>query len=636
LLHIASVQLFVQRAQDVQSTFALTARNAATVAAICGRLDGLPLAIELAAGWVRSLSADEILIRLDNAFQVLVGGSRTAPTRQHTMWATLDWSHALLAPPEQALFRRLAVFAGDWDLPAIQEVCAGGEVPREDVLWLLRRLVDTSLVQMEDRTGGARYRLLEPVRDFARHHLEVSGEAHATRRAHAEYFRRWAQRVALEPEHHIADRAKLTLCLDRMEHEHNNIRLALQWLRDNGVVDSAVQLANAAAELWQTRGYLSEGRRWMADLLDRPGADAERRAMAFGWAGNFAWFQGDPIAARALHAESLALARQCGNDIQAAYTIGALGRDALALGDYAEAERLGQEALARARALGEPAEVQWTLCSLGTAAYEQMDWARAEMFFTESLASARASPACRPAEAVYGLGCVAHQSGQRARAHELIGDALAKLSEIGDRASMAQALVSVGHLHLDSHDPVRARAAFAASLEVTQDLEDRVGFARCFEAFAALAAATGQGECAWRLVGAADQVRAACHMPRAPVDRAQLARRLDPTRLRLGDDQVAVLLADGRALGLDEAIALALRSSGSDNSEGRAAQEPEELTAREREVMALVARGLTNQQIAEELVITRRTVAAHVEHILRKLGFSSRHQVASWAAERGV
>jgi non-specific serine/threonine protein kinase len=125
-------------------------------------------------------------------------------------------------------------------------------------------------------------------------------------------------------------------------------------------------------------------------------------------------------------------------------------------------------------------------------------------------------------------------------------------------------------------------------------------------------------------------------MPRAPVDRAQLARRLDPTRLRLGDDQVAVLLADGRALGLDEAIALALRSSGSDNSEGRAAQEPEELTAREREVMALVARGLTNQQIAEELVITRRTVAAHVEHILRKLGFSSRHQVASWAAERGV
>src|SRR6266568_8943123 len=230
LLEISSVRLFVERALAVQPMFKLTPQNAPTVAAICARLEGLPLAIELAAAWERALGVEEILQRLADTFQLLVGGSRTAPTRQQTLWATLDWSHALLASPEQALFHRLAVFAGGWNLAAAEAVCGGGEVAHGNVLSLLTRLLDSSLALEEESDGRARYRLLQPVRAFAADHLARSEAAEATHRAHATYFLERAAQLATSPQGDPAEWAGLGSRLDEMQRDYQNFRLALQWL----------------------------------------------------------------------------------------------------------------------------------------------------------------------------------------------------------------------------------------------------------------------------------------------------------------------------------------------------------------------------------------------------------------------
>ena len=375
LLEISSVRLFVERALAVQPMFKLTPQNTPTVAAICARLEGLPLAIELAAAWERALGVEEIL----------VGGSRTAPTRQQTLWATLDWSHALLASPEQALFHRLAVFAGGWNLAAAEAVCGGGEVAHSNVLSLLTRLLDSSLALEEESDGRARYRLLEPVRAFAADHLARSEDAEATHRAHATYFLERAAQLATSPRGDPAEWAGLGSRLDEMQRDYPNFRLALQWLSDRMPIESALQLANVLAELWQFRGYFSEGRAWMAKLLQRPGGEARTRGRALGWAGNFALFQGDPAAARALHAQNLAIDEEIGDHMHVAAILSDLGRDALAMGDYKAAERLCEDALSRFQALGDSglqaaAEELWTLYTLGMAAYEQTDWARAQAF----------------------------------------------------------------------------------------------------------------------------------------------------------------------------------------------------------------------------------------------------------------
>ena len=244
LAHVPSVRLFVERAQAVQPSFTLTAQNGQTVATICARLEGVPLAIELAAAWERALAVEDILARLADTLDLLVGGGPRAPTRQHTLRATLDWSHALLAPPEQVFFRRLAVFAGGWTLDAAESVCAGGEVARADVLLLLARLVDTSLVLKQEVDGRARYRLLEPVRAFALEHLMRSDDASVTESAHAGYFLELADQPGSAGDADPAVIATLGERLDRLESDYQNFRAALHWLATNGPTERALQLAN--------------------------------------------------------------------------------------------------------------------------------------------------------------------------------------------------------------------------------------------------------------------------------------------------------------------------------------------------------------------------------------------------------
>ena len=652
LLAVPAVRLFVERAQDVQPSFELRPQNASAVAAICKRLDGLPLAIELAAAWERALGADEILPRLDNAFQLLVGGSRTAPTRQQTMWATLDWSHALLTAPEQELFRRLAVFAGGWNLPAAEAVCVGGRVTAEEVMPLLTRLVDTSLVLADESNGRVRYRLLEPVRAFAAEYLSISGEADELRERHARYFLEYAQQLGTAQR---ADPAEMAFWRQRIDHvqlDYQNLRLALEFVSQHDPIEPALRMANVLAEFWQNRAYLSEGRAWMKRLLKRPGSEGMTRARATGWLGNFAAHQGDIVEAQALHEQTLAIDLQIGDEVHAACALNALGRDAIALGDYRKAEGLLEDALARFRALG-PGKVQfggvlitgeetWTMYALGRAAFEQMDWPRAQVLYTRC--HERAATLAYPQNpylsmATYGLARVAEQRGERARARALYEETLAIQRRIENPVLLPPTLVGLGQVLLAENELAGARAAFDESLSRYDDLGDSSGVARALEAFAALAIVEKQPERAWRLIGAAAHLRSTSHYVQSPAERAELARLLGPAPETLGDTTAEALREAGGKLSVEEALALAREASPVRRVltvDGKSPPANNALTQRELEVAALVARGLSNREISERLVITRRTAAAHVGHILTKLSVKSRTQVGVWAAEHGL
>jgi predicted ATPase/DNA-binding CsgD family transcriptional regulator len=647
-----AVQLFVERAQAVQPNFKLTSQNASAVAAICSRLDGLPLAIELAAAWERALGADEILPRLDDAFRLLVGGSRTAPTRQQTMWATLDWSHTLLTEAEQQLFRRLAIFAGGWNLAAAEAVCAGGQVTSADVLPGLTRLVDTSLVLAEESGGRVRYRLLEPVRAFGAEYLARSGEAEAMGEAHASYFREYGQQLATNTRDDPAQMAFWRQRLELMELDYQNFRLALELISQRDPVEPALRLANVLAEMWQNRAYLSEGRTWLTRLLQRTGINGFERARATGWLGNLARLQGDPVAAQAWHAETLAIDLEIGDEAHAACTLAALGRDALTLGNYQEAERLLEDALTRLQALGTgkvqaggvliTGEEVWAIYGLGLVAYEQQDWARAHALYTRCQERAMTLPGPYDtylSMAEYGLARVAEQQGDNHLARTLYEAALRRQRRITHPVILALTLVGLGQVLLAENDLMGARAALDECLVTYDELGDSSGVARALESFAALAIVERQPERAWRLIGAAEHLRSTGHAVQSPADKGELARLLEPARGMLDEETVAALREAGRNLSIEQAMALA-RESGVDraaeSAEGKAVASNGVLTPRELEVAVLVGRGLSNRQISEHLIITRRTAAAHVGHILTKLGVNSRTQVGVWAAEHGL
>ena len=308
LLQFPAVQLFVERAQAVQSNFGVTPRSAPVLVAICARLEGLPLAIELAAAWVRALGVEQILERLDDAFGLLVGGSQLAPNRQQTMRATLDWSYGLLAPPEQIVFRRLAVFVGGWSLEAAEEICSGSGVAPQELLGLLTRLVDASLVQVDERDGRARYRLLEPVRQYAHERLGTSGEMDSVRHQHASWFESFAERWETDanvggPRREAAHAA--------LELERDNLRASLRWCVDQGDAPMGFRLCRAHWNLWVVQGAFSEGRAWLTQLAALPDAAKApaMRAVAQSIEATLAWRQGSYARALELQREALPLLR---------------------------------------------------------------------------------------------------------------------------------------------------------------------------------------------------------------------------------------------------------------------------------------------------------------------------------------
>jgi predicted ATPase/class 3 adenylate cyclase len=499
-----AVRLFVARARARRQEFVLTAANAHVVAGVCARLDGIPLAIELAAARVGVLPVEGIAVRLNDRFRLLTGGVRDALPRQRTLRATLDWSYDLLSTTEQVVLRRLSVFAGGWTLGAAEIVCAGDPIEGErpggsndlprcanaqssdppgrsyvakwEILDLLDGLVNKSLAQLEEGEDEARYDLLETVRQYAGEHLQASGEAAATRDRHLT----WCVGLAEEAEPGLTGPAQVQW-LARLEAEHENLRAALGWARGQEEHVLALRLAAALWRFWTTRGYLSEGRGWLEDALTRARAaiiPAAVRARALNGAGNLAHRQGDYGRATALHEEALVLRRALEDAPGIAASLGNLAIVAVEQGDYGRATALHEEALALRRALGDSRGIALALGNLGTVAMQQGDYGRATAMYQEALVLRRALGDTSGIAVVLGnLGNVASQQGDYARATALHEESLALRRALGDTPGIAVTLASMGWVAYQQGDYERATALHEEALALRRALGDSRGIA---------------------------------------------------------------------------------------------------------------------------------------------------------------
>jgi predicted ATPase/DNA-binding SARP family transcriptional activator/DNA-binding CsgD family transcriptional regulator len=595
-----AVRLFLDRARLSRPGFALREDNAASLVELCRRLDGMPLAIELAAARLRLLSVQQIAAHLDDRFALLTGGSRAALPRQRTLRATVEWSYDLLSEAEQTLFDRLSVFAGDWTLEAATEVCAGPEIPSGQVLDLVGSLVDQSLVQVEvEGTGATRYRLLETLRQYAQRRLAERSEVGSVTRRHAAYYLALAE--AAEPELTGPEQAAW---LDRLEVEHGNLRAALRGSLDSGQIETAARLSGALGLFWFARGHLSEGIRWLdVSLCGRSTLSLPSRAKGLLWAGALRLEHGDYVQGQAEIEESLSLCTALGDRHRVAINLNMLGCNLREQGHLERAMDLLERGLLEAREAGDSNLIGLSLTNLGDVARYQGDYARAAPMYRESLALFR---------------------------------------KAGDMRRAAFALTNLAYIANQQGDSEQARALYLEGLEQGQRVGDRHRLAVCLEGLADVALGWGEPTVAARLLGAAEGLRKALGAPLSVVQRAVYDRFTELAGSATGNIAYRTAWAEGRALTLEQAIDYAqmvrrskppgARLPGELPPEGQAAP----LTARETEVAALVARGLTNREIAKTLVIAEGTAANHVHHILTKLGLDSRKEIAAWAVACGL
>jgi non-specific serine/threonine protein kinase len=640
-----SVQLFVVRAMANLPEFQLTAGNGAWVAEICRHLDGLPLAIELAAARVRSLSVQQIEKRLDDRFHLLTGGSRTAPPRQQTLKSTLDWSYALLSATEQKVLQRFSVFAGGATLEAAEWVCAGEEVESVEVLDTLSHLVDKSLIMAEKagRGEGAhpsgesiRYRLLETIRQYALEKLIESGEVDESKNRHLKYFIKWTETA--EP--HLSGAEPLEW-LELFEAEHDNLRAALDWCgADGSRADSGLRLAVASSHFWRLRGYLSEGRIRILAALSRINTQerTEMRALALYWAASLAYLQSDYPATRQLAEESLMLWRELDstNKVALADTLDLLGELATEEGDYATAPTLFKEALDIFRELEEPRGIGDMLMQLGWAYMRMGRYDDVAPLMEEALALFQEiGHVSLVGFTLSGLGELAIRRRQYQKATQLLEESLAIRKQHGHKWGIGASLGSLGWVALLEHDIHQMKKRLRESLTIRMEIGDQGGIAWCLEKLAEAKKDQGQFEQAVKIFGFAEALRTPIGSVIDPADQPEYARIISTLQAALGIEAFAALWADGKAMPLEEVIEMALSEPGTESV--RAEKEKfGGLTPREREVVVLIAQGKSNREIASEMTVGVKTVETYVTRILNKLGFDSRVHIATWAVEKGL
>ena len=457
----ASVRLFVERATAALPTFRFSAGNAAAVASVCTRLDGIPLALELAAARVRMMTPEQIDGRLDDRFRLLTGGSRTALPRQQTLRALVDWSYDLLSPAEQNLLRRLSVFSGSWSLEAAETVCVGGGVGDGEILDLISHLAAKSLVVVESPEGGeVRYHLLQSIQSYARERLrETPGEAEALTRKHRDFFLALAEEA--EPE---LTGSNQVLWLNRLEGEMENLRVALSFARleQDGTLP---RLAGALSRFWYGRSYLSEGTSWLeAALTEMPEVSGVVLGKVLSGAGMLTWCCGDYDTAHAYHLRNLALQRRHENPRGIAQALGHLCIVAEGQKQYAEAERYGQESLAQYQALGDHANSARMLNSMGVLALSQEDYAHAEDLYRQALAVYRDlydADGC--AIILHNLGDLLLKQKQYDRAKPYFRDSLEAQRTLGSKQRIAATLLHLAEIAGAEQDYPRVCILQAAS-----------------------------------------------------------------------------------------------------------------------------------------------------------------------------
>jgi predicted ATPase/predicted Ser/Thr protein kinase len=462
-----AVELFVARARAVTSNFAITDATAAPLANVCVQLEGIPLAIELAASRMKVLSIEQIAGRLHDRLKLLTGGSRTALPRQQTLAAAIDWSYNLLTESEKTLFRRLPVFSGGWTLEAAEIVCAGEGVEKADVLELLSGLVDKSLVMVEERLGHQRYRCMVTLLEYAQRQPMPATEREALYSRHAEFF----TNLAHEGESKLMT-AEQKSWLERLDAEYDNMRAALTWT-SNTRSDMALRLAGALGRFWYVQGYWDEGRRWLAEILELAGVAMEpaQRAKAANAAAAIAWLRGEWTSAHALADHALTLARAACDDREAAAALNNLAIVQGNHGDLAGAKSLLEESLAMRRRLGDKRVIAVTLNNLGILADHQDELAAARVLFEESLAISRQTGEQHGiAMALLNLGEVASRLGEHAHAQSLIEEGLAIAKELGDKTLIPTAINSLGDVIARQGQYAAARVLQEQGLQLSREL----------------------------------------------------------------------------------------------------------------------------------------------------------------------
>lgn len=628
----AAATLFIERSRAVRPGFVVTEENASAVAEICARVDGLPLAIELAAARVRFLTLDALLERLHSRLDLLAGGPRDLPARQRTMRAAIAWSYNLIGQDEQALFRRLSLFAGGFSLQAAEAVAVDENelAPVSSAFDGVASLISQNLLIQDTAAGHVRFGMLEMIRDFGLERLRAAGEEAMMRRRHAA----WCLEIAKRAEPELV-REGQGQWLDRLEIEQDNMRAALGWSLTHHEATMGLSLAAALWRYWSARGDLREGYGWLKRALagehDTPAA---LRGEALQRLGNLAIDLGDYAAARAHYDASLAIRRTHGGPAEIAEPLNGLGLLAFHRGDYAAAQRFHEESLSLRRASNDAHGLGNSLVNLGDVAASQGHYERAEELYKEALAARQQmGHAVGIASCLFNLGDIAVRRRDFAAARGRYDESLARFREVGDRLGIGYVLHGLGRMaHLQGNDRQSA-ILYGEALTIRQELGDKRGIIECIEGLAAAARADSTA-LAVSLFAAADDMRRTFDAPLQPTNRATVKKDLATSRARMSTGAFDAAWAAGMQLSIEEAVVEALRIS------GRVVADPASLPAglskREAEVLRLVAAGQTTVQIADALYLSPHTINAHLQRIYNKLGVTSRSAATRFALDHGL
>jgi predicted ATPase/DNA-binding CsgD family transcriptional regulator/predicted negative regulator of RcsB-dependent stress response len=689
LLQVASVALFLQRARSVMPTFRLTANNAQVIAEICTRLDGLPLAIELAAARIKLLPPQMLLTRLLRSLEILTGGMSPLLPRQQTLRGALKWSYDLLDQPEQRLFRRLAVFVGSWMLEAIEAVCFY-DTQQKDALNGVASLLDKSLLFQSDVEGDEpRFQILITVREYALECLHASGEAEDVQMAHARYYLTLAENVEQQ------FGGEQALYLDRLEKEHSNLRAALHFLYEQREDELALRLSSALYWFWSIHGHLNEGYLWLQKTLEHgPLVGEIVRAKALKNAGALAYALGRPEEAEQLCWQSLALYRQLGDPQGSGLTLYWLavvacwskqdyalakslaeesfnlhfsihdksgmadalmisGYVALNQGAYAEAQRFLEQGLAYFNEASDSWGVAYALQDLGRLLLEQELYDAALKRLEESQRISTQLGYIKGIAYVLSLkGQIFLKQGDSAAARASIEEALAKHRERGQHSGTAEALMLLARVSQATGTYAEAQRLYMESLALLEPLHELRLQVLCMEGLGMVALSQGNATRAVLLWGATDRLRKLQGIPMSPLDRTDYLRARTSAREQLGEETFVLLWTEGHTMSLGQALSLQSQSSSIAASSARpvpalptppiqeksraSERHSQHLTAREMQVLQLLAQGLTDIQIAGRLVISPRTVSKHVSTIYGKIGVSSRSAATLYAMQNNL
>jgi predicted ATPase/DNA-binding CsgD family transcriptional regulator len=631
-----AVALFIQSARIASPSSTLTDTTAPVIAEICRRLDGLPLAIELAAARTRILSPEELLRRLDRRLQILTGGHRDAPKRQQTMHSTITWSYDLLDDDERRLFRRLSVFPGEWSIDAAEAIT--GEGLGIDVIEGLASLTDKSLIR--PRIGTARLRMLATIREFAEDQLHSSGEASMMQERHAEYFARMAEQAESALMGH--DQAAW---YERLDQEHTDLRAAVRWAVETDDAGRAHRFGAGLWRFWELRGYVSEGRSMLEAILTVTDTDErpnERTRTMFGL-GRMLYVQGEYDGAQRTFEACLARARARDDRPYIAAGLTQLGHVSARRGEADRARSRYEQGLAVRRAMGDTWGAGVSLQSIGQLERDLGNLDAARTLLTEALTLFESVDHTHGvARTLTDLASVSLDAGHIDEAERFIirGRALHEVS--GDRGGIATSKLQMGYVALGRQSYTLALDHFREALVAHRDLGVQEQVAETLEAIALLGSATAQPDFAVRLFAAADTLRTRLQTPLRPGERNQIERAMDSLRRTLGDDMVISIWNAQHGVPIDAAIQEALESSLPQAGKQSPAlpilptANDHGLTAREQEVLRLIIAGRSNQDIADTLFLSIHTVKRHVANILSKLDATSRTQAIAKARDAGI